>query len=124
MKGSSFLLDLEDLIINFDFLQTSRHSVLRLSELFVTGYGDSKGILSYGVHSGAIATDMASHLPEESVSILVDTLELSSHSIVFYSKERRDWLAGRYISAQWDVDELMSKKGTRLSLATNRRLEW
>ncbi|KAH7872805.1 uncharacterized protein C8R40DRAFT_1173204 [Lentinula edodes] len=84
--------------------QTSRHSVLRLSELFVTGYGDSKGILSYGVHSGAIATDMASHLPEES--------------------ERRDWLAGRYISAQWDVDELMSKKGTRLSLATNRRLEW
>ncbi|KAF8828546.1 hypothetical protein HHX47_DHR3000201 [Lentinula edodes] len=85
---------------------TSRHSVLRLSELFVTGYGDSKGI------------------PEESVSILVDTLELSSHSIVFYSKERRDWLAGRYISAQWDVDELMSKKGTRLSLATNRRLEW
>lgn len=106
MKGSSFLLDLEDLIINFDFLQTSRHSVLRLSELFVTGYGDSKGI------------------PEESVSILVDTLELSSHSIVFYSKERRDWLAGRYISAQWDVDELMSKKGTRLSLATNRRLEW
>ncbi|KAJ3882619.1 hypothetical protein F5051DRAFT_14232 [Lentinula edodes] len=70
--------------------QTSRHSVLRLSELFVTGYGDSKGILSYGVHPGAIATDMASHLPEE--------------------LERRDWLAGRYISAQWDVNELMSKR--------------
>ncbi|KAJ3890229.1 hypothetical protein GG344DRAFT_49976, partial [Lentinula edodes] len=92
--------------------QTSRHSVSRLSELFITGYGDSKGILSYGVHPGAIATDMASHLPEESVSILVDTLEFSSHSIVFYSKERRDWLAGRYIrfSAQWDVNELMSKR--------------
>ncbi|KAJ3934158.1 MAG: hypothetical protein NXY57DRAFT_890707, partial [Lentinula lateritia] len=85
-------------------------SVLRLSELFVTGYGDSKGIFSFGVHPGAIATDIVSHLPGGLVGVLVDTLELSAHSIVFYSKERRDWLDARYISAQWDVDELKSTR--------------
>ncbi|KIK71543.1 hypothetical protein GYMLUDRAFT_149505 [Collybiopsis luxurians FD-317 M1] len=84
-------------------------AVLRLSELIVSEYKD-QGILCYAVHPGAIATDMAAQMPEDWMFVLVDTPEVAAHSIVFYTKERREWLAGRYISAQWDVDELLAKK--------------
>ena len=40
----------------------------------------------------------------------MDTPEIAAHTIVFYSKERRDWLTGRYLSAQWDDDELLTKE--------------
>ncbi|KAJ4490914.1 hypothetical protein J3R30DRAFT_3654009 [Lentinula aciculospora] len=84
-------------------------AILRLPELIVVEYGDN-GVLSYAIPPGAIATDMASQLPKEMTSILVDNPEIAAHTIAFYSRERRDWLAGRYLSALWDVDELILKK--------------
>ncbi|KAF5360098.1 hypothetical protein D9757_013643 [Collybiopsis confluens] len=89
--------------------QTSKLAILRLSEIIQMEYAD-KGIICYALHPGSIATDMADQLPEELHFILVDTLEIAAHSIVFYTKERREWLGGRYISAQWDVDEFLAKK--------------
>ncbi|KIK71673.1 hypothetical protein GYMLUDRAFT_211961 [Collybiopsis luxurians FD-317 M1] len=90
--------------------QTSKLAILRLSELIVAEY-EEKNILCYAIHPGSIATDMAARLPEHYMIFLEDTPELAAHSIVFYTKERRDWLAGRYISAQWDVNDLLAKKG-------------
>jgi len=89
--------------------QISKLAILRLSEIIAAEYGD-KGILCYAIHPGAIATDMAAQMPQDMMSILVDTPEVAAHTIVFYSHVRRDWLAGRYLSAQWDVDELLAKK--------------
>ncbi|KIK71672.1 hypothetical protein GYMLUDRAFT_254790 [Collybiopsis luxurians FD-317 M1] len=89
--------------------QSSKLAILRLSELIVAEY-EEKGILSYAIHPGTSPTDMAAQLPEDWKFIVMDTLELAAHTIVFYSRERRDWLAGRYISAHWDVDELLTKK--------------
>ena len=39
-----------------------------------------------------------------------DKPDLAGDTIVFLTKERRDWLAGRYISVAWDMDELLAKK--------------
>ncbi|KIK71674.1 hypothetical protein GYMLUDRAFT_254792 [Collybiopsis luxurians FD-317 M1] len=89
--------------------QTSKLAALRLSEFIAAEYGD-KGILCYAIHPGLIATDLTADAPEEWRKVLIDTAELAAHTIVFYSKERRDWLAGRYLSAQWDVEELLVKK--------------
>ena len=40
----------------------------------------------------------------------VDTAELSADTIVYLVREKRDWLAGRYINCTWDMPELMSKE--------------
>ena len=42
--------------------------------------------------------------------VLVDTAELSADTITFLTSERRDWLAGRYISSNWDMLEFLKKK--------------
>ncbi|KAF5360101.1 hypothetical protein D9757_013642 [Collybiopsis confluens] len=93
----------------FSAYQTSKLAILRLSESIQIEYAD-KGIICYALHPGGIPTDMADRLPEELRFAVVDTVELAAHSIVFYTKEKREWLGGRYINAQWDVDEFLAKK--------------
>jgi hypothetical protein len=41
---------------------------------------------------------------------LVDTPELAADSLVFLTQERRPWLAGRYLSLNWDIPKLLSMK--------------
>ena len=43
-------------------------------------------------------------------AVFIDTPELAADSVVFLASERRDWLAGRYISATWDMPQLMAMK--------------
>ena len=49
-------------------------------------------------------------MPEAFHSNLVDTPELCGDSMVWLTAERRDWLAGRYVSVNWDVKELLQKR--------------
>jgi len=41
---------------------------------------------------------------------MIDTPELAADTVSFLTSERRDWLAGRYISCTWDMPELLSRK--------------
>ena len=41
---------------------------------------------------------------------LPDDPRLCGAFIVWLIKERRMWLSGRYLSSNWDVDELIAKK--------------
>ena len=43
--------------------------------------------------------------------MFVETVELSADTIVFLTKEKREWLGGRYINCTWDMPELMAKEG-------------
>ena len=69
-----------------------------------------QGVLAYAVHPDAIAMDLAAGMPQEMMRVLVDMLEIASHTIVWLVGEHREWLGGRYISCQWDVDELLAKR--------------
>lgn len=42
--------------------------------------------------------------------VFVDTPELAGDTIVYLTKEKREWLAGRYINCTWDMPELMAQK--------------
>jgi hypothetical protein len=42
--------------------------------------------------------------------VLNDTPELSGGFVVWLTKGQRTWLAGRYLSANWDVDKLDTMK--------------
>ncbi|KAF2837503.1 NAD-P-binding protein [Patellaria atrata CBS 101060] len=99
-------------------LQSGAHSYeiaklaqLRLMEFVMCDYGD-QGILAYSIHPGGVATGMGISLPTQYHQALTDTPELPAHTLVWLSKERREWLAGRYVNSQWDMDELLKKKDT------------
>ena len=63
------------------------------------------------VHAGAVATEtVLTALPEKYHRNLTDTPELAADTIVWLALERKDWLAGRYLSASWDMPEVMARK--------------
>jgi hypothetical protein len=47
-----------------------------------------------------------------SVGVLVftETPYISADPIVFLTREKRDWLQGRYINCTWDMEELVAMK--------------
>lgn len=42
--------------------------------------------------------------------MITDTPELAANTIVYLTQKRQEWLAGRYVNAKWDMDELFGKK--------------
>jgi hypothetical protein len=42
--------------------------------------------------------------------VFVETPELSADTIVFLTREKMDWLGGRYINVTWDMPQLIEKK--------------
>ncbi|MCJ1473876.1 hypothetical protein MMC13_002531 [Lambiella insularis] len=87
--------------------QTGKLALLRFAEFINAEYGD-KGILSYSIHPGNVTTSIADHFSTDFQ--FTDTLELPADTIVYLTQERREWLAGRYISAAWHMPELMDKQ--------------
>jgi NAD(P)-dependent dehydrogenase (short-subunit alcohol dehydrogenase family) len=89
--------------------QLSKHTMMRFSEICNSEYGD-QGILCFHIHPGAVLTEMSSQMHPDIRQFLVDTPELGADTLVWLTAERRDWLAGRYVSAQWSMEELLAKK--------------
>ncbi|KAF2757082.1 short chain dehydrogenase reductase [Pseudovirgaria hyperparasitica] len=87
--------------------QSSRFAVLRLSEFVEVEYG-ARGVNVHSLHPGAVATDMTrkSAMVEEAEDFFIDTPELAAGFLVWLTHKNRSWLNGRYLNAEWDVDEL------------------
>ncbi|KAH7357372.1 oxidoreductase-like protein [Pyrenochaeta sp. MPI-SDFR-AT-0127] len=91
---------------------STKLAILRLTECINEDHGEGKdGILAIAVHPGGVETELALKMPKENHIYLVDTPELAGDTLLWLGSERRDWLAGRYISACWDMQELQEKKG-------------
>lgn len=39
-----------------------------------------------------------------------DKPELTGDTVVFLTQKRREWLAGRYLSCTWDMEELLARE--------------
>ncbi|KAF7904370.1 hypothetical protein EAF00_001704 [Botryotinia globosa] len=89
--------------------QMSKFALVRFTETLCVESGD-QGLLAYSVHPGAVPTDMAKVLPENLHEILIDTPELPADTITFLTSQKRKWLAGRFISCNWDMAEIMSRE--------------
>ncbi|KAI2625055.1 oxidoreductase-like protein [Hypoxylon sp. NC1633] len=88
---------------------TSQLAVLRLAE-FLNVEAGARGLLAYSVHPGEVLTDLATQdMPPEALASLGDSAELVADTVAWLSAERREWLAGRYISATWDMGELLAR---------------
>ncbi|OTA68697.1 oxidoreductase-like protein [Hypoxylon sp. EC38] len=89
--------------------QLSKFALLRFTEYLMAEYAD-QGLLTYSLHPGGVATDLAQGLPEQTKAWLKCTPALSGDTIAFLTSQRQEWLAGRYLSAMWDMAEFFSKK--------------
>ena len=67
--------------------------------------------MPYAIHLGIVATMPAPiGMALEVHAWAVDEVGLCGTFLLWLVKERRDWLSGRYLSANWDVEELKGKK--------------
>ena len=95
----------------------SKRAVCHLVEQMA--YDHSKdGLLAYAVHPGAVLTPQTQHHSLEKGdawdTALTDDVGLCGGFLTWLTKERRDWLSGRYVSVNWDVEELEKKKSNIL----------
>ncbi|KAI1400580.1 hypothetical protein F4819DRAFT_461171 [Hypoxylon fuscum] len=89
---------------------TSKLAVLKLTEFLMVEAGE-KGFLAYSVHPGAVLTELAKKgMRSTTLMGVSDNNELASDTVAWLTSERREWLAGRYISATWDMNELLARK--------------
>lgn len=49
-------------------------------------------------------------MPESMAFLLTEEPELPGDTIVSLTKQRREWLAGRYLTYQWDMEELLRRR--------------
>ena len=90
--------------------ETSKLAIMRFSEFLNADYGD-QGLLAYSIHPGGILTEMTKNASETiKQTFLIDTPELPGETIPWLTSQRRNWLAGRYVSCNWDMEELESRK--------------
>ncbi|CAD0112201.1 unnamed protein product [Aureobasidium uvarum] len=89
--------------------QSSKLALLRLGEFIQSEYSD-KGILCFGIHPGGVMTELASKMPQTSHHLLQDTPALAGDTVAWLINEKREWLAGRYVSVTWDMKEFLDKK--------------
>lgn len=86
--------------------QTSKHAINRLCEFINVDHGED-GIKCFAIHPGGVPTDLAKNMPEEIHPHLVDEPELAAGFIVWLCSGKADWASGRYLSSNWDVNELL-----------------
>ncbi|KAH8659795.1 hypothetical protein BX600DRAFT_383801 [Xylariales sp. PMI_506] len=91
--------------------QTGKFALQRFIE-FVDKDFEEQGLCIIGIHPGDVATGMLddAEAPQEVRYIWKDTPELAGDTVVWLSKEKRDWLSGRFVSVGWDMKELEEKK--------------
>ena len=89
--------------------QTSKHAINRLCEFINLDHGGD-GIKTFAIHPGGVPTTLAKNMPEEIHAYLVDEPELAAGFIVWLCSGKADWATGRYLSSNWDVNELMQMK--------------
>jgi hypothetical protein len=62
------------------------------------------------VHPGGVPTALAKNMPKELHANLADEPDLAAGFAVWLCSGKADWAKGRYLSCNWDVDELTQLK--------------
>ncbi|EMF14292.1 NAD(P)-binding protein [Sphaerulina musiva SO2202] len=88
----------------------SKCAQLKLLEHVHEQYQD-QGLNCFAVHPGAVLSEQAERLaPIDFLPYLTDSPDLCGAFCVWLTVGEKQWLSGRLVSANWDVDELEGKK--------------
>ncbi|BGP35314.1 hypothetical protein JCM10296v2_007150 [Rhodotorula toruloides] len=74
---------------------------------------EEPSVRTFAMHPGGVMTKLArDSMPPDTHGLLNDTPELAASFAVWLATQSdADFLRGRYVSANWDVSELLTKKG-------------
>lgn len=92
---------------------TSKLAEIRIVEYLSEQFAH-EDLLALSIHPGSVLTRMsAQYCPKEFQHVLKDDPGLCGAVCVWVSKQTRQlkWLSGRFVSANWDVEELVRRKG-------------
>lgn len=89
--------------------RSSKLAILRWTETLQLEYA-SQGLLAYCINPGAIRTEITKVVPQEVRDKLPHHPAIAGDTIAWLASERREWLAGRYVSCPWDMEQLVEKK--------------
>jgi NAD(P)-dependent dehydrogenase (short-subunit alcohol dehydrogenase family) len=89
--------------------QTSKHAINRLCEFVNVDHGED-GVKCFAIHPGGVPTALGRNMPDAMHAYLVDSPDLAAGFIVWLCAGRADWAKGRFLSSNWDVDELSQLK--------------
>lgn len=89
--------------------QGTKTAIIRLSNHLRAEYGE-KGLLVHNLHPGAVNTELAQGMPESLHKILIDEPELPGDTVVWLTRQRREWLQDRFVSSVWDMEEFEARK--------------
>ncbi|KAJ4324651.1 hypothetical protein N0V84_003775 [Fusarium piperis] len=88
----------------------SKLAVLKFTEALLAEEA-ANGLLVFSVHPGAIMSEMTKiAMPEHLFHIFQDSPALAAETISWLTEERRTWLQGRWLSCNWDMQELLSRR--------------
>jgi NAD(P)-dependent dehydrogenase (short-subunit alcohol dehydrogenase family) len=89
--------------------QTSKHAINRLCEFVNVDHG-ADGVKCFAIHPGGVPTALGMNMPDAMHAFLVDSPELAAGFILWLCSGKADWAKGRFLSANWDVDEVNQLK--------------
>jgi NAD(P)-dependent dehydrogenase (short-subunit alcohol dehydrogenase family) len=89
--------------------QSTKFALLKFTEFVNAEYG-SQGVIAFAMHPGGVPTDLARGMPERMHHVLLDTPALAGDTIAWLTQGRKEWLAGRYVSANWDMPEVEERR--------------
>ncbi|KUJ06628.1 NAD(P)-binding protein [Mollisia scopiformis] len=91
------------------FPNLSAYSISKLTSLQLIAYisAENPNVNAVSVHPGILPTDMTI---EPFKRFALDTPELVGGVVVWLASEEAEFLRGRYISANWSVEELVTRK--------------
>jgi NAD(P)-dependent dehydrogenase (short-subunit alcohol dehydrogenase family) len=89
--------------------QASKHAINRLCEFVNVDHGED-GVKCFAIHPGGVPTALGKNMPDAMHAYLVDSPDLAAGFIVWLCSGKADWAKGRFLSANWEVDELSQLK--------------
>ncbi|KAK4494790.1 hypothetical protein PRZ48_014146 [Zasmidium cellare] len=90
--------------------QGSKTAQVRFTDFLVAEYAE-QGLLAYTIHPCGAKTETALNMPESMYFMLTETVELAADTLVWLTRERREWLQGRFVFGPSDMEELEGLKG-------------
>lgn len=90
--------------------QISKTAVNRLTDFTQVEYGETKGVRCIAFHPGGMKTELAVKMPKEMLGMLVDEPELAGATAVWLAGPDAKFLGGRYVSSNWDMEEVVAKQ--------------
>lgn len=89
--------------------QGTKTALVRMSNHIRIEYGN-QGVLIHNLHPGGVKTELSLTMPSDVQGVLVDTPELCGDTVVWLTKERREWLQDRFVNCLWDMEGLEARR--------------